>query len=83
MKIARKMMMAAAMTLAATPALAAPAPANPAASLSVAKSVRAATPARRGSKFTHATVVYGVVAALIITGVVLAITLPSDNSTSP
>jgi hypothetical protein len=66
---------AAAAALAATPTLAAAAPANPAAGLSVAKSARAAAPASRGSKIAEggtATLINVGILAALVAGVLVA-----------
>lgn len=79
---AKHIMMAAAATLAAAPAVAAPAGANPAASLSVTQQSRAATASNGDSQLaggiSTSTLTFGLIGAIIILGVVLAITL-SDN----
>lgn len=67
----------AAVTMAAAPALAAPA--NPAASLSVSKSVRASAPAKNGNKFGGAGAVVAVVAVLAIVGGVIAASKDSKS----
>lgn len=76
------LMLAAAMTLAAAPAVAASAPVNPAASLSVASSVRASAPAGHKSHLAlgTSTLTLGVVALIVIGAVVLIAT--NDTPTS-
>lgn len=71
-----------ALSLAATPALAAPASSyNPAASLSVAKSVRAATPSGKKSGLAQPGAIVGLVlaAAVVAGGIFIAV---DDNSDS-
>jgi hypothetical protein len=67
----------AAVAIAAMPVAASAAPANPAASLSVAKSVRASTPTAKNSKFGGG----AILAALIVVGVIaiVAIGASKDN----
>ncbi len=67
----------AAVAVAAMPVAASAAPANPAASLSVAKSVRASTPTAKNSKMAGG----AILAALVLAGVVaiVAIGASSDN----
>ena len=69
--------------VAATALVAAPvaaAPANPAASLSVAKSVRASAPSKKGNKLAAPGAIIGLIgaAAIIAGGVIIAV----DNSDS-
>ena len=66
-----------AVAIAAAPVAASAAPANPAASLSVAKSVRASTPTTKNSKFSGG----AIFAALIVAGVIaiVAIGTSKDN----
>jgi len=66
-------------TLSATPVLAAPA--NIAASLSVAKSVRASAPSKKGNKLAAPGAIIGLIgaAAIIAGGVIIAV---DDNSDS-
>lgn len=71
----------AAVSMAAAPALAAPA--NPAASLSVSKSVRASSPSSNGSKIHGTGTVVAVLAILAIIGGVLAATSGSSKPKSP
>ena len=68
----------AAVAIAATPVAASAAPANPAASLSVAKSVRASAPTTKNSKFGGTGAIFAV---LILAGVVaiVAIGAGKDN----
>ena len=68
----------AAVSMAAAPALAAPA--NPAASLSVSKSVRAASPSAKANKL-HGTGV--VIAVLAVAAVIAGIVAASTDSKSP
>jgi len=67
----------AAVTMAAAPALAAPA--NPAASLSVSKSVRASAPSKNGSKFGGTGAVVAVIAVLAIAGGIVAASRDSKS----
>jgi hypothetical protein len=75
MRIAKYLGAIAAMSMATAPALAAPA--NPAASLSVAKSVRAASPTKDASKL-HGAGVF--LAAAAVVGVIVAIVLIADDN---
>ena len=66
----------AALSMTATPALAAPA--NPAASLSVAKSVRASSPSAKSNKLAGSSIIPAVLfLGIIAGGVILAVT--DDN----
>jgi hypothetical protein len=67
----------AAVSMAAAPALAAPA--NPAASLSVSKSVRASAPAKNTSKFGGTGAVIAVLAVLAVIGGVVAASKDSKS----
>ncbi|MBN8816722.1 MAG: hypothetical protein J0J06_14900 [Sphingomonas sp.] len=67
----------AAVTMAAAPALAAPA--NPAASLSVSKSVRASAPAKNSNKFGGTGAVVAVIAVLAVIGGVVAASTDSKS----
>ncbi len=80
MRIAKYLGAVAALSMATAPALAAPA--NPAMSLSVAKSVRASAPSKNASQL-HGTglVVAGVAAVAVIVGIVLIAT--DNKSKSP
>lgn len=70
MTIAKILLTAAAATLAIAPAMAAPS--NPAASLSVAKSVRASAPAKKGSQLAGGGVFIAIAAAVaVIVGIVI------------
>ena len=71
---------AAALAMSATPALAAPA--NPAASLSVAKSVRASSPTARSNKLAGGTIIPVVLALAIVAGGVI-IAVDDNKSKSP
>lgn len=75
MRFAKYLGAVAAMSMATAPAMAAPV--NPAASLSVAKSVRASTPTKNASKL-HGTglIVAGIAAVAVVVGVVL---IATDN----
>jgi hypothetical protein len=75
MRIAKYLGAIAAMSMATAPALAAPA--NPAASLSVAKSIRAASPTKDGSKLHGAGVFLAAAAAV---GVIVAIVLIAKDN---
>jgi hypothetical protein len=65
----------AAVAIAAMPVTASAAPANPAASLSVAKSVRASTPTAKNSKFAGG----AIFAVLILAGVVAIVAIGSSK----
>lgn len=79
MKLAKYMAAVAALSLAAAPAVAAPA--NPAASLSVAKSVRAGTAAKGKDKLAGGGIVVAVIAAVaVVAGVIIVAS--DDNSDS-
>ena len=66
----------AAVAVAAMPVAASAAPANPAASLSVAKSVRASTPTSNNSKSAGTGVIFAV---LIVAGVIAAVAIGSSK----
>jgi hypothetical protein len=71
----------AALSMTATPALAAPA--NPAASLSVAKSVRASSPSAKSNKLAGSSIIPAVLAlAIVAAGVYIAVD-DNDNAKSP
>jgi len=70
----------AAMSLTAAPALAAPA--NPASSLSVAKSARAATPTKGNSKMVAGTAKFALIGFLVVVGAVVLVTQVLDNDDS-
>ena len=70
--------------VAATALVAAPvaaAPTNPAASLSVSKSVRASAPTAKGNKLAGGGIVFALLAAAIVAGGVI-IAVDDDNSDS-
>ncbi len=75
MRIAKYLGAVAALSMATAPALAAPA--NPATSLSVAKSVRAASPTKGDSKL-HGAGIF--LAAAVVIGVIVAIVLIADDN---
>jgi len=77
MRFAKYLGAVAALSMATAPAMAAPV--NPAASLSVAKSVRASTPMTNGNKL-HGAGVF--IAAAAVIGVVVAIVLIADDNKS-
>ncbi len=78
-----RMMIASATALAMLSGTAMAAAPNPAASLSVGKSVRAAAPTKRNSKLTHSgAIVVGVLAAGAIVGGIIAVTNDDNNSDS-
>jgi hypothetical protein len=73
---------AAALSIAATPALAAPA--NPAASLSVAKSVRASAPSGKSNKLAGSSIIPAVLAlAIVAGGIYIAVDDNNDKAKSP
>lgn len=79
MTVAKILMTAAAATLAIAPAMAAPT--NPAASLSVAKSVRASAPAKKGSELAGGGVFVAIAAAVaVIVGIVIVANDDSDSN---
>jgi hypothetical protein len=71
----------AALSMSATPALAAPA--NPAAPLSVAKSVRASAPSGKSNKLAGSSIVPAVLALAIVAGGVIIAVSDGDKSKSP
>lgn len=75
---AKSLMIAAALTGAAAPAMAAPA--NPAASLSVAKAVRANAATKHDSRLGQSAITVGIIGAIIALAVVLIAT--NDTPTS-
>ena len=75
MRIAKYLGAIAAMSMATAPALAAPA--NPAASLSVAKSVRAASPTKNASQL-HGAGIF--LAAAAVVGIIVAVVLIADDN---
>ncbi|MBN8815543.1 MAG: hypothetical protein J0J06_08870 [Sphingomonas sp.] len=77
MRFAKYLGAVAALSMAAAPALAAPA--NPAASLSVAKSVRASAPTKNASQL-HGAGIF--LAAAAVVGIVVAIVLIADDNKS-
>ena len=77
MRIAKYLGAIAALSMATAPALAAPA--NPAASLSVAKSVRAASPTKSANKLHGAGIFLAAAAAV---AVVVAVVLIADDNKS-
>ncbi len=83
MKIASMFAAAAAMTLAAAPAMAAPV-ANPASSLSVAKWARAGTAAKGKSELAAPGAIIGLVlaAAVVAAGVIIVVDDNDDDSDS-
>ena len=72
---------AAALSMIAAPALAAPA--NPAASLSVAKSVRASSPNAKSNKLAGSSIIPAVLALAIVAGGVYLAIDGSNKSKSP
>lgn len=77
MRVAKYLGAVAALSMATAPALAAPA--NPAASLSVAKSVRAGSPTTNANKL-HGAGVF--IAAAAVVGVIVAVVLIADDNKS-
>jgi hypothetical protein len=80
MRIAKYIMTAAAATLAATPVLAAPA--NPAASLSVAQSARVGTPSTKADKASGGGIIVAVLAAAAVIAGIIVIADSDDNADS-
>jgi hypothetical protein len=80
MRLGKYLAAVAAVSMAAAPALAAPA--NPAASLSVSKSVRAGSPSAKNSKFGGGAII-AVVAIIAIVGGVIAATSGDSKPKSP
>lgn len=79
MTVAKILMTAAAATLAIAPAMAAPT--NPAASLSVAKSVRASATAKKGSELAGGGVFVAIAAAVaVVVGIVIVANDDSDSN---
>lgn len=78
MRLGKYFMAAAAATMAVAPAMAAPA--NPAASLSVAKSVRAGTTTAKKNELAGGGIVVAIIAAA---AVVAGIVIVADNDDSP
>ena len=80
MKIAKLMLAAAAASMTVAPAMAAPA--NPAASLSVAKSVRAGSATAKDSQAVGGGVIVAVLAAAAVIAGIIIVADSDDNSDS-
>ena len=80
MRLGKFIAAAAAVSMAAAPALAAPA--NPAASLSISSSVRASAPSAKSSKLHGSGVVVAVIALAAIVGGIVAATSGHSKSAS-
>lgn len=81
MRLGKYLAAVAAVSMAAAPALAEPA--NPAASLSVSKSVRAGSPSEKANNFHGTGAVVGILALLAIIAGIIAATHGSSKPKSP
>lgn len=81
MRIAHYLMAASVATMAAAPAFAAPA--NPAASLSVAKSVRVGTPVTAKNKAMGGGIIVAVLAAAAVIAGIVVVAQEDDKTDSP
>ncbi|WP_174278806.1 hypothetical protein [Sphingomonas bacterium] len=80
MKVGKYLLAAAAATMALAPAMAAPV--NPAASLSVAKSARAGSVAKKGSNLAGGGVIIAIIAAAAVIAGIVVVADEDDKPTS-
>jgi hypothetical protein len=81
MRLGKYLMAAAAATMAVAPAMAAPA--NPAASLSVAKSARAGSPTAKNSDLAGGGVIVAIIAAALVIAGIIIVANEDDSPNSP